>query len=42
MEATTMIAFVVVKEDGSGVIVKAASKKQAMAQVVNAVDAWRD
>jgi hypothetical protein len=37
-----MTAYVVVKEDGSGVIVKAVSKKQAMAKVANAVDCWKD
>jgi hypothetical protein len=37
-----MNIYVVVKEDGSGILVKAASKRQAMAKVANAVDCWRD
>ncbi len=37
-----MTAYVVVKEDGTGILVKAKSKQQAMAKVVGAVDCWKD
>lgn len=37
-----MTQYVVVNADGTGIFVMAASKQQAMAKVVDAVDAWRD